>query len=147
MLDLTFNSTTYSIKFRRNFFYRIILKAIDRLNLGLNKNKIEISINLISEARIKTLNQKYRGKNKVTDVLSFPIDSKPMPRSAIIPLGDIFICLPFAKKQAKRENIDIEKKLSWLIIHGFLHLLGYDHDKSEKDRLEMEKLENKILNS
>lgn len=145
MLDLTFNNFTSNKSFGRDFFCGIILRA--GRNLGLELEKAEVSINLVGETRIRALNKKYRGRNKTTNVLSFPLDSKPMPRSAIMDLGDIFICLPFAKKEAKRENITIEKKLSWLCIHGFLHLLGYDHEKSEKDRKEMEKLENKILNS
>ena len=60
-------------------------------------------------------------------------------------LGDIFICLPFAKNDAKSENVSIEKKLSQLAAHGFLHLLGYDHEKSQAEARRMFGLESQIL--
>jgi len=143
LLDLAFNNFTSDRKFGRQFFRALLQEAVEKINL--QSGEIEISVNLVGEGKIKALNKKYRNKNKVTDVLSFPLDSNPALKGAIINLGDIFICLPFAKKQAKRENISIEEELSRLSIHGFLHLLGYDHERTEEDRWEMEKLEKKLI--
>lgn len=136
MMDLVFNNLIGDKAFGPIFFKNILEAIIEELKLK-DKNR-GVSINLVSEARIKNLNKKYQNKNKVTDVLSFPMGSGA-------DLGDIFICLPFAKKQAKSENISIEKEISRLTVHGFLHLLGCDHEKSEQDAQKMFKLENKIL--
>ena len=109
---------------------------------------IELSINLVSEARIRYLNQKYREKNKVTDVLSFPLNQKNGVKigiGGIIPLGDIFICLPIAKENAIKEGMSLDLELAFLTVHGFLHLLGYEHEKSEKGKKTMFKLQDKIL--
>lgn len=89
-----------------------------------------LSIVLVGEGRIKALNKKYRGKNKVTDVLSFDY-------------GEIFICVPQAKKQAKKIGHSIKKELGILLIHGILHLVGYD-DKTEKAKDKMFKKQNQI---
>jgi probable rRNA maturation factor len=102
----------------------------------------------VGEAKIQELNKKYRGKNKVTDVLSFPMSEKieiGSKKSEVKDIGDIFICLPFAKKTAKSENVDIEDKLARLTVHGFLHLLGYDHERSSAEEKNMFSLEDNIL--
>jgi len=79
----------------------------------------DLSIVLVGEGRIKALNKKYRGKNKVTDVLSFDY-------------GEVFICIPQAKKQAKKLNHSFKEELDFLLIHGILHIAGYNH-KQQKE--------------
>ena len=148
MLDLVFQNSTSSKEYTSKFFEKILITAIKELKL--TGKKIEISINLVGNAKIKELNKKYRHKDKVTDVLSFPMAEKSFVirhSSFVIDLGDIFICLSFAKKEAKSENVSIERKLAQLTVHGFLHLLGYDHEKSSKDAKKMFGLQDKILNS
>ncbi len=144
-----------------DFFQQITettLKAIDL------KGEIEISLAIVGDGRMRKLNKIYRGKNRVTDVLSFdnrkviPYLSKAFPHSGkennvkfidppdgIKRLGEIIICYPEAKKQAKRLNHSLEKELTILLIHGILHLAGYDHEKDEDQVVEMEKIEKKIL--
>ena len=139
MTDLVFHNSTSNKTYNSQLFENILNTAVRILNL--RKKNLSLSINLVSESGIKKLNHKYRDKNKSTDVLSFPLNEKFI----IQDLGDIFICLPIAKKYAKRENISIERKLARLTVHGFLHLLGYDHEKSKKESDKMFKLENKIL--
>lgn len=126
------------------FFKDILLLGLNELKV--DDSRVEISVSLVGESKIRSLNKKYRAKDKITDVLSFPIDMIPDLRFTIRALGDIFICLPFAKKQAKRENIRVDDKLARLTVHGFLHLLGYDHERSNKEAEKMFELENKILN-
>lgn len=145
MLDLVFGNHTSQKDLNEKFFRKILDTAIR--DLKIKDKKVEISLNLVGEAKIKELNKKYRGKNKVTDVLSFPLEESRLKKHDILPLGDIFICLPFAIKESERQNIDLEKELAWLTVHGFLHLLGYDHEKSTQDKKKMFQLESKILNS
>ena len=164
MLDLVFKNITSEKEYGSQFFEKILVTGIKELKLGnpapsLSANRhservrawsgasksIEISVNIVGDSKIKEMNSRYRHKNKVTDVLSFPLETKPVKNSEIWPLGDIFICLSFAKKQAKSENVGIDKKLTQLTVHGFLHLLGYDHEKSDMKAKEMFDLEEKIL--
>jgi len=144
LIDLTFNNSTSNKKFGKNFFCAILEKAAGKT--FLKSKNFELSINLVGEAKIKHLNRRYRNKNKVTDVLSFPLDADLSVLNGIISLGDIIICLPFVEKRAKMERADIKKEITWTVVHGFLHLLGYDHEKSRGQRLKMEELENAILN-
>jgi len=151
MLDLVFQNST-SDKFpKKDFFEKIISIGAGKLNMKVKH--VGISLNLVEDGRIKELNKKYRRKNKVTDVLSFPMTDAPSKKLRVtsyeLPvtdLGDIFICLPFAKKQAKSENVSIDRKLAQLTVHGFLHLAGYDHEVSRQEAGKMLNLENKILN-
>ncbi len=103
-----------------------------------NKEKAELSIALVGQGRIRELNKKYRGENRVTDVLSFP-ESKALlkkfkvgPLQKIQGLGEIVICLREIKKNAKRFETTFEKELARILIHGILHLLGYNHEKSKE---------------
>ncbi|PLX25691.1 rRNA maturation RNase YbeY [Candidatus Parcubacteria bacterium] len=102
------------------------------------KIKQQISIALVLPKEIKKLNKVYRRKDKVTDVLSFSLDSKDI-------LGEIIICLSQAKKQAKEKKQSIKSELQLLTVHGTLHLLGYDHEKGDKEFLRQTKMEQKIL--
>ena len=144
MLDLVFKNHMSKRALGEKFFRGILNTGIKELKIK-DKN-IEISLNLVGEVRIKELNKKYRDKNEVTDVLSFPLEESRLKKHDILPLGDIFICLPFAVKEVERQGISLEKELAWLTVHGFLHLLGYDHEKSANDKKKMFALENEILN-
>lgn len=120
-------------------------------NLGLESD-FEISLVIIGEAKMRKLNKFWRGKNRVTDVLSFPFVAGKHKKTAefvdaptgVEFLGEIFICLPYAKKEAKRQNIPLEKELETLLVHGLLHLLGYDHERSEREEKEFFELQKKI---
>ena len=102
------------------------------------KLKTCISIALVSPKEIQVLNKVYRHKNKVTDVLSFNIDS-------VENLGEIVICLDQAKKQALANKKSLQSELKLLTVHGILHLLGYDHELSDFEYLRQEKEQEKIL--
>ncbi len=146
MIDLIFSNFTADKRYGLKFFKEITQKAIRKL--GLKGKNIELSINLVGEDRIKALNKKYLGKNRVTDVLSFPINGKVSKKpvdNGIIALGDIFICLPVAKRSALKEGTSLGSKLALLTVHGLLHLMGYDHEKSRKEAEKMFKLQEEIL--
>jgi len=111
----------------------------------------DLSIALVGSGRIRKLNRKYRCKNRATDVLSFPeaeIDLKKFkigPLKKTKNLGEIIICLKEVKKNAKRYNADFKTELNRALIHSLLHLLGYDHEKSEKEAVKMEEKQNYYL--
>jgi probable rRNA maturation factor len=81
----------------------------------------DVSVALVSDKRMQALNRQFRGKNAVTDVLSFPSGERGF-------LGDVVIAAGVAKKQAKAANHTIDTELRVLALHGLLHLLGYDHE-------------------
>ena len=97
----------------------------------------EISITLVDDKDIKKINKKYRNINKPTNVLSFELGDDVL-------LGDIFISLDTVKSEAKRENISVEEHTAHMVVHGVLHLLGYDHI-NERDANRMESKETSIL--
>lgn len=104
--------------------------------LAIKKN---ISIVLVKDKKIQELNRIYRKKNKVTDVLSFgDWNDKEF-------LGEIIICLPQAKRQAKKYNTTLKQELTRLLVHGILHLAGFDHEQSKLKEKKMFKLQEEII--
>ena len=98
---------------------------------GLNPDKVELSIVLTDDAELQRLNKEYRGKDKPTDVLSFSQDEDFIPVSGRLRiLGDIVISLDTAVLACSEER-SLEAETCWLVIHGVLHLLGYDDETEE----------------
>jgi probable rRNA maturation factor len=121
------------------------------METGFDNKKIGISLLIVDEKEITELNRKFRNKNKETDVLSFPLTENihsgtgaNKNKNDILELGDIFICLPVAKKNAIKDLVSLEKELVLLAVHGFLHLIGYDH-QTLKDEEKMFPLQKKIV--
>jgi probable rRNA maturation factor len=105
----------------------------------------EIAIALVSDARIRALNQRFRKKNVPTDVLSFPADPDPgtrIPEDAAF-LGDIVIATGVAQRQAREAGHGYAAELRVLALHGLLHLLGYDHD-DPRDAGRMARVESRL---
>ncbi|MBY0511761.1 MAG: rRNA maturation RNase YbeY [Rhodospirillaceae bacterium] len=105
--------------------------------LGKPGKPVELSILLTSDRASRKLNALYRGKDKPTNVLSFPAGDPLM-------LGDIAVAYGVTAREAKTERKTLTAHLSHLVVHGVLHLLGYDHE-NEKDAVAMERRERKIL--
>ena len=119
---------------------KLLSKIAHRALEVLGLNKVELSIVLVSDAQIKRLNKLYRNKDKPTDVLSFPIGEKV---KGWLILGDIVISVDTAKRQAKELGYSLEEELKRLLVHGLVHLLGYDHElggEEEKKFFELEEL-------
>ncbi|MBD7935812.1 MULTISPECIES: rRNA maturation RNase YbeY [Cytobacillus] len=101
----------------------------------------EISITFVENARIQEINREYRNKDKATDVISFameemgegeiPLIGEGLPRM----LGDIIISIPKAVEQAEEYGHSFMRELGFLSVHGFLHLLGYDHETTEEEKI------------
>jgi len=109
-----------------------------------NKNG-DLSVNLVSEKKIRELNKQYRGKDKVTDVLSFSMMEKGRSKSEKeSDLGDIFICEKQVKRQAKEYKVSEKEEFKRMLVHGVLHLLGFDHQKTSEAK-KMFKLQEDII--
>ena len=102
----------------------------------------ELALRIVDEAEITSLNRQYRGKDGPTYVLSFRFD--PMPGVMTEQLGDIVICAPVVAAEAVAQGKSLEAHWAHIVIHGVLHLLGYDHH-GEKEAQEMEALETRLL--
>ena len=132
-----------------------IVKLIERVSEkcfeieNLNDKKLYLSIILTTPENIRKTNKKYRNIDKETDVLSFPMFEKDEIKSlnGDFPevLGDIMISIERVKEQALEYGHSFERELSYMIVHGFYHLMGYDHIE-EKDKKEMREKEENILN-
>jgi probable rRNA maturation factor len=108
---------------------RIRTRAFERLLAELavryRREKAEVTLAFVGERAIQTLNRKWMKKNKPTDVLSFPLGEKGPDGTYY--LGDIVIAVPVAARQARAKGHGLDRELRLLAIHGYLHLLGYDH--------------------
>ena len=118
------------------------------IKFAVKYQKIENSvfnIIIVDEKKIKELNKNYRGKDSITDVISFALeDDNTFIKTNFRVLGDIYICLKRAKEQAKEYGHSLKREICFLSIHGLLHLLGYDH-MNEKDEKIMFDLQERIL--
>ena len=101
----------------------------------------DVGVALVSDARVRALNQRYRRKDEATDVLSFPADAAA-PRTTG-ELGDIVIATGVARRQARAAGHSLQSELRVLALHGLLHLLGYDHHDPD-DNGRMARLENRL---
>lgn len=117
---------------------RIALLLLDELK----QSPAELSIALVGDREMKPLNSHYRDKRGTTDVLSFYIADQPMAGAAL--LGDVVISVEQARRQARARGKSLKSEMVTLLIHGILHLLGYDHEKSPRQARIMFALERKL---
>ena len=116
----------------------LLKKIIEKFLTEFKKKDSEVSVAFVDETRMRKLNKEYRGLDKVTDVLSFEGEGDF--------LGEIIICPNQIKRQAKKFGNTIKYETNFILVHGLLHLLGYD-DETEKDRLRMIKRGEDFLES
>ena len=128
----------------KDIFFKKICKAFPKKFKFLNK-KVTFTLLLSNNKNIKNLNKVFRKKNKSTDILSFPLDKK-IKISKNTYLGDIIINYNYLDKPRSQKLKAFKKKVTKLFIHGFLHLLGFDHKKN-KDYSKMLKEENLLYKS
>lgn len=131
------------------FISRIFDTVVDILGYKLNKkNTIELSITFTNDKEIKEINKNYRGVDKTTNVLSFPLFEKEFlkiyKKSPYISLGDIILSIETIENEAKEQNKTFNNHLIHLIVHSILHLFGFDHIKDIEADV-MENLEIKVL--
>ncbi len=126
-----------------------ILNKVIRKTLEIEglSNEIEVCVSFVDNDEIKQLNKNFRGKDKETDVLSFPQYNEEellQNRSNIVVLGDIVISLEKAKEQALEYGHSFEREVAFLTAHSMYHLLGYDHDTEENTKI-MRSKEERVL--
>ena len=120
---------------------------------GISDSKLCLTVTLTNPENIRKINKEYRKIDKETDVLSFPMFEKQELDEMIAKkqfehedvLGDIIISIARVEEQAKEYGHSFERELSYMVVHGFYHVMGYDHIK-EEDKVKMRPKEEKILN-
>lgn len=107
----------------------------------------EMSVNFVNDEEIHKINKQYRDTDRATDVISFALEEADRIHIEGVPeeLGDLFISLDHAKHQSEEYGHSYNRELAYLAVHGFLHLLGYDHTKSQAAEDEMFGLQDAIL--
>ncbi len=109
-----------------------VIKEVLKLE-NVDEEKCEISLSFVDEEKIRQLNRDFRSIDRVTDVLSFPIedffneDRRTLLKKPYLMLGDVVICLDVARRQAEELGHSFEREIMYLTCHSILHLLGYDH--------------------
>ncbi len=114
--------------------YKAIKRHIGKILTSLDCNEHEISLLFVGDQGIRELNHQFRNIDRPTDVMSFPQlaeDEPEMPGIAV--LGDVAISLETARQQSEEHGLSLEEEITLLLIHGILHLLGYDHEISDKE--------------
>lgn len=110
--------------------------------------EVELSILIVNNQRIQALNKKYRGIDKPTDVLSFPMtgtELNSVPAALPLLLGDVVLSMEKIQSQAREQGHSADHELMMLLTHGILHLIGYDHERSLQEERRMRKKEGVIL--
>lgn len=105
----------------------------------------EVTLLVVDDDAITRLNRRYFHRNRPTNVISFPMEGVPAASIPLKILGDVVISAETAARQAKEAGKKPEEEILFLMIHGILHLLGYDHEGREKERREMEEKERELF--
>jgi probable rRNA maturation factor len=116
--------------------------------LGRRGARREVAVRVVASQESRALNKLWRGKDKPTNVLSFPapeVAKRGLPRDQTIPLGDLVICAEVVKREAQRDGKTMEAHWAHMVVHGSLHLAGYDHEAGRRERLRMERREIAVL--
>lgn len=142
-------------------------RMAERVLAALGEAQSDLSIDLVGDGRMRRLNRQYRKKDRTTDVLAFAmrdvhvgerqgvrgkrprVNQKMLLSQAahLVPemLGDVVISVPTARRQAKEGGRSLSEELAWLLVHGVLHLCGYDHERSEAEARRMKRREQLLL--
>ncbi len=130
-------------------------RTAEAVLVAVRASSAELSLALVSDQRMRSLNRRYRKKDWTTDVLAFPMyEESPLTfvlslkgrgKEKKVLLGDVVISMPTAKRQAAALGQSLRDELTRLLIHGVLHLLGYDHERSERDAFLMARKEQAVL--
>ncbi len=141
-VHLRVNLTRYAVR------QAALIRFVERLLWLIGEARSELSVSLVGDARIRRLNRDFRMKDRSTDVLAFPIRDAMMPTGIQCPtgmLGDVVISIPTAVRQAKEAVRSVHDELAALLVHGVLHLCGYDHERNAREAARMFKRERMIL--
>lgn len=136
-----FNETSYELDNEIKDLYKLLEFALK----GEKLDNVEFNVIFVDSDTIHNINKTYRNVDRVTDVISFALEDNETIKLDHRLLGDIYICIERAKEQAQEYGHSFKRELSFLTIHGLLHLLGYDHMEPEEEKVMFQKQED-ILN-
>lgn len=125
-----------------------LVELAQRVLSAVGEAKSDLSLELIGDWRMQRLNRDYRKQDRTTDVLAFPIREANMPKKLSCRtslLGDVVISLPTAIRQARAVGRSIDEELAILLVHGVLHLCGYDHERNGREAARMSRREQVVL--
>jgi len=124
---------------------RKMKRKISKVLTDLGCGEKELSVLFTDDREIATLNDRYLGRKGATDVLAFPMAGGPEPSPPTSMLGDVVISLETALKEADELGVSVTEMVDRLLIHGILHLLGFDHERSAEDAEKMRVEESRLL--
>ena len=122
--------------------YRTLIRSIFKFD----KSNSIMNIIFVNDEEIQTINREYRNIDRITDVISFALNDEKDFLIKTEELGDIFICIDQAKRQASDYGHSLDREIGFLSVHGYLHLNGYDHQTEEEEKIMFEK-QDEILNN
>jgi len=140
------NNFDINDEFGCDFDYKYLDEVINYTLKKMDVKDAYLSIIFISDEVMHKYNLEYRGIDRTTDVLSFALEDNQTYKTEIRQLGDILISIPKMQAQAKEYGHSEKRELSFLIVHGVLHLLGYDHTRSKEEEKLQFGLQDEILN-
>ena len=121
-----------------------IRKAAERILASLRISGYELSVLLLDNKGIRAVNKKYLNRNRPTNVISFSLTEGEFGNINPLVLGDVVISVEKALEQAETSGTSLEEELTFLLIHGILHLVGYDHEKKGSEREKMREKEKEV---
>jgi probable rRNA maturation factor len=113
--------------------------------LGRRAQNASLVVRVVAPAESRKLNQRWRGKDKPTNVLSFPAPITVLPPGEPRPLGDLVICARVVRDEARAQSKRLAAHWAHLVVHGTLHLIGYDHERGPREQRRMERREIAVL--
>ena len=134
-MEITVLNRQRSHPVTRQELERFVARLVEQLPAPAAES---VALCLVSDRRMRALNQRFRGRDSTTDVLSFPAGPAPGGGEAG-PLGDIVVSVPTAARQAREAGHSLESELKTLVLHGYLHLLGYDHETDDGSMMRLQK--------
>ena len=133
---------------RKEWLHRVVEHSLTTQDIG---SEVELGLLITDDETVRKLNREYRGVDEPTDVLSFAlVERKPgsspfiTPPDGFLHLGEVVISYPQAVRQAEENKHRVEEEVALLVVHGVLHLLGYEHDEPARER-EMRALQERVL--
>ncbi len=143
-LDLVFRSTIRGSSLSRALVVHAVDVAWPLLKMPKG-HTAELAVTVVGPARIRALNKQWRHKDKATDVLSFALHMRPIAGYTAVSLGDLFICPAVVRSKAEAAGRPVREQMAWTIVHGLLHLAGYDHERGARAASRMAAAERTVL--
>jgi len=128
---------------RRQVREAVVSRIVQRLLALVGESGSELSIEFVGDTRMRRLNRDYRRQDRSTDVLAFASREAGGPPSSM--LGDVVVSLPMAERQARTLGHSVHEELIRLLIHGVLHVIGYDHERGGKEAQRMKRKEERLF--